>query len=93
MAAPLPVNFNYHVSSEFPVLLKISLPKILFLGSSAVMDNAYCHSSVLQPITRYSHHKIVNEFVKKITVHAPDKSSSHRRQKIQIIGNFIGELE
>lgn len=36
---------------------------------------------------------IVNEFVKKIVVHAPDKSSGHRRQKIQIVWNFIGELE
>ena len=36
---------------------------------------------------------IVNEFVKKIIVHAPDKSSGHRRQKIKIVWNFIGELE
>ena len=36
---------------------------------------------------------IVNEFVKKILVHAPDKSSGHRRQKIQIIWNFVGELK
>ena len=36
---------------------------------------------------------IVNEFVKKIVVHAPDKSSGHRRQKIEIEWNFIGELE
>lgn len=36
---------------------------------------------------------IVNEFVKKIIVHAPDKSSGHRRQKIQIVWNFVGELE
>ena len=36
---------------------------------------------------------IVNEFVKKIIVLAPDKSSGHRRQKIQIGWNFIGELE
>ena len=36
---------------------------------------------------------IVNEFVKKIIVHAPDKSSGHRRQKIQIVWNFIGELK
>ena len=35
---------------------------------------------------------IVNEFVKKIIVHAPDKSSGRRRQKIQIVWNFIGEL-
>ena len=36
---------------------------------------------------------IVNEFVKKIIVHAPNKSSGHRRQKIQIVWNFLGELE
>ncbi len=36
---------------------------------------------------------IVNEFVKKIVVHAPDKSSGHRRQKVEIIWNFIGKLE
>ncbi len=35
---------------------------------------------------------IVNEFIKKIIVHAPDKSSRHRVQKIQIIFNFIGEF-
>lgn len=35
---------------------------------------------------------IVNEFVRKIIVHAPDKSSGHRVQKIQIIFNFIGEF-
>lgn len=35
---------------------------------------------------------IVNEFVKKIIVHAPDKSSGHRRQKIQLAWNFIGEV-
>lgn len=36
---------------------------------------------------------IVNEFVQKIIVHAPDKSSGHRRQKVQIIFNFIGEFD
>ncbi len=35
---------------------------------------------------------IVNEFIMKIIVHAPDKSSGHRVQKIQIIFNFIGEF-
>ncbi len=35
---------------------------------------------------------IINEFVKKIIVHAPDKSSGHRRQKIQLVWNFIGEV-
>ena len=36
---------------------------------------------------------IVNEFVKRIIVHAPDKSSGHRKQRIEIVWNFIGELE
>lgn len=36
---------------------------------------------------------IVNEFVKKIIIHAPDKSSGRRVQRIQLIWNFIGELE
>lgn len=36
---------------------------------------------------------IVNEFVKKIIVHAPDKSSGHRRQKVEIVWNFIGNLD
>ena len=35
---------------------------------------------------------IVNEFVKKIIVHAPDKSSGHRRQKIELVWNFIGAV-
>ena len=35
---------------------------------------------------------IVNVFVKKIIVHAPDKSSGHRRQKIELVWNFIGEV-
>ena len=35
---------------------------------------------------------IVNEFVKKIIVHAPDKSSGHRRQEIELVCNFIGEV-
>lgn len=33
---------------------------------------------------------IVNEFVKRIIVHAPDKSSGHRRQRVEIVWNFIG---
>ena len=35
---------------------------------------------------------IVNKFVKKIIVHAPDKSSGHRRQKIELVWNFIGKV-
>ena len=35
---------------------------------------------------------IVNEFIKKIIVYAPDKSSGHRRQKVELVWNFIGEV-
>ena len=35
---------------------------------------------------------IVNESVKKIIVRAPDKSIGHRRQKIELVWNFIGEV-
>ena len=35
---------------------------------------------------------IVNEFVMKIIVHAPDKSCGHRRQKIELVWNFIEEV-
>ena len=35
---------------------------------------------------------IVNKFVKKIIVHAPDKSSGYRRHKIELVWNFIGEV-
>lgn len=36
---------------------------------------------------------IVNEFVKKIIVHAPDKSSGKRKQQIEIIFNFVGQVD
>ena len=35
---------------------------------------------------------IVNEFIKRINVHAPDKSSGHRSQQVDIVYNFIGVL-
>ncbi len=35
---------------------------------------------------------IVNEYVQKIVIHAPDKSSGKRRQRIQIYFNFLGEF-
>ena len=35
---------------------------------------------------------IVNQFVKKLIGHAPDKSSGHRRQKLELVWNFIGEV-
>lgn len=36
---------------------------------------------------------IVNEFVKQIVVHAPDKSSGKRVQKVDIVWNFIGMVD
>ena len=36
---------------------------------------------------------ILHEFVEKIIVHAPDKSSGHRKQQIDIHYNFVGEIE
>jgi hypothetical protein len=36
---------------------------------------------------------IVNDFIKKIIVHAPDKSSGKRKQKIEIIFNFVDQVD
>ena len=36
---------------------------------------------------------IVNEFIKKIIVHEADKSSGKRRQTIEIIFNFVGQVD
>ncbi|MCC0683861.1 DUF4368 domain-containing protein [Clostridioides sp. ZZV14-6345] len=36
---------------------------------------------------------IINEFVKRIIVHAPDKSSGKRVQKVDIVWNFIGIVD
>ena len=35
---------------------------------------------------------MINEFVDRIVVHAPDKSSGHREQQIDIYLNFIGNF-
>ena len=36
---------------------------------------------------------IVNEYIRKIVIHAPDKSSGKRRQKVEIIFNFVDKVE
>ena len=36
---------------------------------------------------------IVNEYIKKIIVYAPEKSQGHRQQKLQIIWNFLEEID
>ena len=35
---------------------------------------------------------IVNEFIKKIVVHAPEKREGKRFQKVDIVFNFVGEI-
>lgn len=35
---------------------------------------------------------IVNEFIKKIVVHAPEKIGGKRFQKVDIVFNFVGEI-
>ncbi|MBU5439332.1 DUF4368 domain-containing protein [Tissierella sp. MSJ-40] len=36
---------------------------------------------------------ILNEFISKIIIHAPDKSSGKRKQKIEIVYNGVGILD
>ena len=36
---------------------------------------------------------IVNEYIKKIVVFAPDKSSGKRQQKVKIYFNFVDDVE
>ena len=36
---------------------------------------------------------IVNEYIKKIIIHAPDKSDGKRRQKVEIFFNFVDDVE
>lgn len=58
-------------------------------------DNYDCFSALVEkyvdiPVLTPT---IVNEFIKKIVVHAPDKSSGKRRQQIEIIFNFVGQVD
>jgi hypothetical protein len=36
---------------------------------------------------------MLRELVEKVVVHAPDKSSGHRVQRIDVYYNFIGEVD
>ena len=36
---------------------------------------------------------IVNEYIKKIIVYAPDKSSGNRKQKVKIFFNFVDDVD
>ena len=36
---------------------------------------------------------IVNEYIKKILVYAPDKSNGKRQQRIKVFFNFVDEID
>lgn len=54
--------------------------------------------SFLKIVRKYTHPEkltpaMLREFVEKVVVHAPDKSSGHRVQRIDVHYNFIGEID
>lgn len=53
--------------------------------SFAVIIRKYVGITELTPV-------IVNEFIKKIVVHAPEKVNGKRYQKVDIVFNFVGEI-
>ena len=55
------------------------------LGGIPTVPVSYTHLTELTPT-------IVNEFVKKIVVHAPEKIDGKRFQKVDIVFNFVGEI-
>lgn len=58
------------------------------------ISGAISHERFLKLSVEYeAAQKELTEFVKKIIVHAPEKSSGHHKQKVQIVWNFIEELE
>ena len=55
------------------------------LDSFAAISRKYVVIKELTPA-------IVNEFIKKIIVHAPEKVDGKRVQKVDIVFNFVGEI-
>lgn len=41
---------------------------------------------------KYTKRTIVNEFIEKIDVHAPENVGGNRYQKVDIVFNFAGEM-
>ena len=64
-----------------PCLSKTARPRISAASLPAISE----HTELTQTI--------VNEYIKKIIIHAPDKSGGKRRQKVEIIFNFVDEVE
>lgn len=66
------------------------------MGNEEEMDKRM--DNFLEVVHRYIHAPeltptIANEYIKEIVVYAPDKSSSHRQQKIKIYRSFLDEIE
>ena len=38
-------------------------------------------------------YKKINEYIRKIIIHAPDKSGGKRRQKVEIFFNFVDDVD
>ena len=59
------------------------------------MDNAQNFLKIVRKYTEPTEltPMFLRELVEKIVVHAPDKSSGHRVQRIDIHYSFIGEIE
>lgn len=54
--------------------------------------------SFLKIVRKYTHPEkltpaMLREFVEKVVIHAPDKTSGHRVQRIDVHYNFIGEID
>ena len=64
-----------------PCISKTARPQISAVSLPAISE----HTELTQTI--------VNEYIKKIIIHAPDKSGGKRRQKVEIIFNFVDEVD
>jgi len=58
----------------------------------------YDPSRFLAQVRKYTHvteltPTLLNELVERIEIHAPDKSSGKRVQKIDVIFNYVGTIE
>lgn len=77
--------------------LKVSIAELAVIvqDSEAQAVNVQSFLKVVQKYTQPDKltAAMLREFVEKIVVHAPDKSSGHRVQRIDVHYNFIGEID
>lgn len=72
--------------SELLPIVKAEEKQAVNIQSFLKVVRKYTHPTELTPA-------MLREFVNKIVVHAPDKSSGHRVQRIDVYYNFIGEID